>query len=136
MSCKENQCCAVTDDNKRCLNSAIHGTFHCNIHYTKAIKLYKNYKRVCETAYKLNINQNFDNINDRIAHITKCYLWLNKAFDARMNHRKYAFAPECYNEGHNFQFEIITKKIKKCEKVLNDLWYQQLEISFNKDIFS
>ena len=35
----------------------------------------------------------------------------NKAYNARMEHRKYAFVPECYDEGHDYQFVFIKNKI-------------------------
>lgn len=118
----ENQCCAVNDNNKRCQKSAIHGTYHCQEHFVMARKLYKKYKKICDIAYNLDIEKRFSDITKQVNHVMNCYVWLNKAFDARMTHRKYAFVPECYDKGHDLQFVLITEKIIKCEEILTKLF--------------
>src|SRR5437868_4906757 len=100
MSCKENQCCAVTDENKRCPNTSLHGTSHCKVHYSTAIKLYKTYKRVCETAYNLNIN-NSSNSSDNYINM-----------DIQENKNK--------NKNKNKTINI-QKKIKQYNKHRNEL---------------
>lgn len=123
MTCEGNQCCARTPDNKRCSNSVYHDSNHCKTHYPKAIKLYKEYKKICNVAYDLDIDQEKGpDIEKDIRYYLKCYIWLNRAFDARMKHRKYAFVPECYDYGHDKQFDIIQEKLNKCELVLSNLY--------------
>ena len=117
MSCEINQCCAVVQNNKRCSNLSINPHMnHCSIHHDNAVKLYTQYKQICEVAYNLDINKSINNMNDQIKHLMNCYVWLNKAFYARLKHRKYAFVPECYDKGHNIQFEMINEKLDVCEK--------------------
>jgi len=54
-----NKCCAVTDDNKRCNKQTIYSSYHCSEHYNKAKELYIKYKKICSTAYNLNLNNLF-----------------------------------------------------------------------------
>ena len=122
MSCREIQCCAITSDNKRCTNEVIKDSNHCRVHYDNAIKLYKNYKKICDVAYNFDLNMIICDVKEHINYILKCYVWLNKAFDARMKHRNYAFVPECYDDGHDKQFEIIQNKLKYCEDKLMSLY--------------
>ena len=121
MNCSNNQCCAPTVDNKRCPNSVINGANHCKNHLVYAKGLYDKYKKICNIAYNLDIEKDIHNVESHHNHLMQCYVWLNKAFTARMRHRKYAFVPECYDEGHNMQFEIIQKKIDVCEKKLMEI---------------
>lgn len=118
------QCCAVTGNNKRCENITINNSNHCAIHYPVAKKLYNKYKKICETAYKMDVDHvnNIKDKNNQIRHIMKCYVWLNKAFNARLAHRKYAFVPECYDNGHDMQFLLIRNKINKCEQFLSTVY--------------
>lgn len=125
--CQDRQCCAFASDNTRCTNTVVHGNYHCDDHYETATKLYKNYKTICKLAYNLEINKQIYDTAKKIAHVEYCYFWLNKAFYARMKHRRYAFVPECFNEGHNYQFEFIKSKILECEKILEDS-YSKTEI--------
>lgn len=133
------QCCAFSG-NKRCENIVIEHTNHCQTHYGPAIKMYKKYKKICDVAYKLDLNKSFKTILENINYLVDCYKWYNLAFNARMEHRKYAFVPECYDEGHDYQFVFIKNKILECEKllcemnianerkkVLNDNYYDYLD---------
>ena len=122
MSCHSNQCCSPTSDNKRCPNTVVNGSKHCENHNINAKKLYIKNKKTCGIAYKLDINQIHSDDDKQCKYLMKCYAWLNKAFEARMKHRKYAFVPECYDDGHNYQFEFIQEKMSECEKKLMDLY--------------
>jgi hypothetical protein len=114
------QCCALSN-NRRCENYVIEHTNHCQIHYGPAIKLYKTYKKICDVAYKLDLNKQFKTMPENINYLMDCYRWFNKAFNARMEHRKFAFVPECYDAGHDYQFVFIKNKILECEKLLCEL---------------
>lgn len=113
----EKKCCSVTDDNTRCTNNAVGTSNHCDQHRSVAKKLYDTYKNICLKAEKFDIDK-----STSIQYLTKAYVWLNRAFDARMKHRKYAFVPECYDEGHDFQFILIKQKIELCEAKLAELY--------------
>ena len=150
MNCTQNQCCSPTINNKRCVNQVFKSSRHCKTHYPYANKLYMKYKKICDVAYNLNINtvdhnkkyntNNNTNTNANISrkkvvdvedfkkiimekhdYFTHCYVWLNKAFTARLQHRKYAFVPECYDDGHNYQFEMLQDKINLCETKLMEV---------------
>ena len=127
------QCSAFGLDNQRCLNETYKSTRHCSEHFSTATKLYLNYKKICNVAYSLNIHKEIPDTNEKIDYLNKCYVWLNKAYEARMAHRKYAFVPECYDDGHNKQFEIINNKMDICEKKLFAIYnyYEQK----NKNMF-
>ena len=122
MNCNTNQCCAPTFDNKRCSNTVINSSYHCADHYTYTKKLYIKYKQICEIAYNLNISQKINNIVIKHNHLVNCYVWLDRAYKARMKHRKYAFVPECYDEGHNYQFTLLQEKLDLCEQQLMNIY--------------
>lgn len=119
------KCTAVSDLGSRCVNPAMLNSNHCDQHHLIAKKLYLKYKKICDIAYRYDI-QNSSNI----LGLMKCYSNLNKAFDARMAHRKYAFVPECHDIGHDYQFELIQNKIKLCEEKLAIL-YQEQSVKIN-----
>lgn len=115
------QCCAILNNN-RCQNIVKNSSNHCEMHYGKAIKLYKKYKSICEVAYNLDLDKKITNLKENFKYLHKCYVWLNRAFNARLKHRRYAFVPECYDEGHNFQFKMLQEKIYQCEDKLYELY--------------
>ncbi|ARF12163.1 hypothetical protein Klosneuvirus_3_298 [Klosneuvirus KNV1] len=121
MNEENNQCCAVIHGDKRCLNQTINHTNHCSEHLSIANKLYVNYKKICDTAYNLEIDKPISNPNEKFNYLYECYLWFNRAFHARLKHRRYAFVPECYDEGHNKQFTYILDKMNKCEVMLEEM---------------
>src|SRR5438876_10338455 len=133
---KGNQCCAITLDNKRCQNLVIKSSKHCSSHYNNALKLYKNYKKICDVAYNLDVDKHINDPNEKAKYLLKYYVLMNKAYDARMKHRKYAFVPECYDLGHDKQFKLINDKINLCEEKLYELYqeYNFNKIKYNSDI--
>jgi hypothetical protein len=146
--CKEyEQCCAplepIQDFNTtqvivRCPNKIFKG-YHCEGHFKKANELYKQYKKVCNTAYKLqpekvNIGSNDVNIiQENIKHLFKCHVWYVNAYKSRFEHRNYAFTPETSNYGHNKQFDIIQSKLEMCNEKLKIL-YDKLKVLQSKEI--
>ena len=91
--------------------------------------MYKKYKEICDVAYNLDINKDMNDLTEKFKYINSCYVWLNRAFHARLKHRRYAFVPECYDEGHNMQFKIIASKLKQCEDKLYEIQteYEQVK---------
>src|SRR5579863_10042979 len=125
MSCAGNQCCAVVNDNARCLNAVTNGSTHCETHREKAITLYLAYKKLSDRVDKLDFAKaakGIANINDRINYLTKCYVLINDTYNARMRHRKYAFVPECYDDGHDYQFKRLQDLTTQCENMLARLY--------------
>lgn len=113
--CQIIQCCAVVNTNQRCNNNVLGTSKHCFEHHDMAVKLYLNYKKICNRIEKLHIDRQFSDNIDNIKFLLEYYDLLNKAYSARMEHRQYAFVPECYDEGHNIQFQLINNKIQICE---------------------
>jgi hypothetical protein len=122
MTCSVNQCCAISNFNRRCVNSVVNGSNHCELHRPKAKELYLAYKKLSDTVDKLDIHKGFEKRTERIKYVMKCYNLLNKTFDARFKHRKYAFVPECYDEGHDYQFIKLKQLMKECENILGELY--------------
>lgn len=120
----QDQCCALSDDNDglgggtRCILPVCQFSKHCEKHHNTAKKLYFKYKELCKTADELNILKPIKNRRKKIAHLRKCHDRLVAAYDARIAHRNYAFAPECHDFGHELQFKIIQEKIDKCKEEL------------------
>lgn len=115
------QCCSKTEFYTRCTNTCIGRSNHCHIHYDTSKKLYDKYKFLSEYAKTINIHKEFSDISERYEYISQSHVVLVQTFFARLNHRDYAFAPECYDEGHDYQFIMLQKKIKECGELLNDL---------------
>lgn len=128
MNEENNQCCAVIHGDKRCSKQTVTHTNHCPEHLPTANKLYTNYKKICDTAYNLEINKPISNLSEKFNYLYDCYLWFNRAFHARLKHRRYAFVPECYDEGHNKQFTFILEKMNKCEEMLQEMHLLNEEI--------
>jgi hypothetical protein len=120
--CQIKQCYAVSNNNERCTNQTENFQYnHCSIHYRTASKLYRKYKEICEIAYNLDVNKIMSNVNEQIKYLNECHEWFVKAYNARMEHREYAIAPECYDYGHNLQFKIIQDKIDYCHDKIVEL---------------
>lgn len=105
----------------RCEHSTYGESKHCKQHHTKALKLYLNYKALCDYADKLNIHKPVKNRSKKIAHLKNCHQRLVDAYNARMKHRNYAFFPDCWDYGHNLQFTIINNKIETCQREIKNL---------------
>jgi hypothetical protein len=116
----DNQCCAYSG-NGRCINNAVGSSNHCQVHRPKATKLYFKYKSLCEIVRELDLNKYYENIHDQYDYIMDCYCKLNKAYEARQKHRQYAFVPECYDDGHEYQFTKLNQQMEECEKILESL---------------
>ena len=124
MACNTNQCCAVSEHNARCLNLITYGGSHCELHRPKATSLYLKHKELSRMSDLLDINKPIDDITQRINHVMKCYSTLDKTFNARLKHRKYAFAPEFYDAGHDYQFTLLKERLDECETILSKLYYE------------
>jgi hypothetical protein len=136
--CEDTQCCALSHNNKRCTNQTINSQkLHCKDHYDKAVVLYNQYKKVCDLAYKMDINKekSMNNINEKINYLNLCYRWYIKAYEARLKHRDYAFTPENQDFGHNLQFKIIQDKIDACEKRLAELYHEHTSTKSHQSTF-
>lgn len=133
MNHENNQCCAVIHSNKRCPNQTINHSNHCSEHIQTATKLYVNYKKICDTAYNLEIDKQIPDLHERFKYLYECYNWFNRAFHARLQHRRYAFVPECYDDGHNKQFTFILEKMKTCEDKLSEIYQVYEELKRDQD---
>ncbi len=65
-------------------------------------------------------------LTEKMAWLHKYYNILIKVYEARMKHRKYSLVPQCYDPGHNIQFELIKNKINECEHKLEELYHLKL----------
>lgn len=123
------QCYSLSQlgSNERCPNKTFGHSKHCTDHYQGALKLYLHYKNLCTRTDKLNIDKEFKMKRKQIAHLKHCQELLIEAYNARLKHRNYAFAPECYDFGHNLQFKIIQDKIDKCNEKIIKLYNENNE---------
>lgn len=115
------KCTAVLKDGTRCDTPVKKGLNHCGIHYEKAKKMRHKYKKIWPLLQNINIDNTSSN-----TELSKAYSVMNKALELRIKHRKYAFVPECYDEGHNFQLEMVQDKINQCEKKLSTLYEENM----------
>jgi len=126
-----NQCFTPTS-NGRCLNNCLENSNHCNIHNYKAKKLYLRYKNLTDQIKQIDLEKDLGNLLDNIEYYNKCYNLYNKTYEARLKHRKFAIAPNLYDQGHDYQFIDLTNKIIQCEKILYNL-YNEYEDEQNKE---
>ena len=132
--CHANQCCAVLDDNTRCIHDSIPGSMHCSSHKDKAVKLYLKYKKLGAKVTALDFNKSFEHVRDHIAYMMKCYVIIHNAYKARLTHRRYAIAPECYDSGHNHQLNKLEQRLSECEKILFGLNVKYVESMKVEDV--
>lgn len=123
---KDTQCSSPYFDekdmkNKRCKNEIYKTSKHCKDHYQKSLELYLAYKCYCQVSDTLDIHKSFSRRRKKIDHLLKCHDALTLAYQGRLEHRNYAFSPECFDYGHNKQFEIIEDKIAQCSVELEKL---------------
>ncbi len=119
-------CVSLFKNNNRCMNYRVGNSYHCELlHREKAKKLYLKYKALQNQCEKLNLD------SDDIVHVESCYILYNKAYKARQKHRLYSFCDEYYDEGHNYQFELLESLIKQCEILLEKLYATKKAIDLN-----
>jgi hypothetical protein len=112
--CIEKVCCAP-ENGERCSNFTLNANCdHCKKHHEKALELYLKYKEICIVANNKNINVVIKDKNKHIRYLYNCHLWLERAYDARLEHRFFAYVPECYDYGHDKQFIILQQKLNIC----------------------
>ena len=122
MDCSLNRCCALDKiTGSRCSNNCSGLSDHCENHRPDAVRLYNKYKKLHNQVDKLDLNKKVRGTKNRIEYLMDCYVLLNKTYDARMTHREYAYVPECYDEGHDYQFTKLKKLISQCENMLSSL---------------
>jgi len=119
------RCCAnlnylTGDESSRCVRGCISGSKHCIEHNPMAVKIYNSYKRTCKSLDKVNKDVVLKS-ND-CAKITSYYALLHRAYMGRLEHRKYAFVPECYDRGHLYQLKKLNSLMLECEKVLSEMY--------------
>lgn len=110
---KYSTCTAVLSSGLRCNEPISRYSYHCDAHHDKAKKMYVKYKKFGIKVDKLNLD------NDDPYYLLKAYSILNKSYELRAKHRRYAFAEECHDAGHNYQFQCLTQKMNMCEEKLN-----------------
>lgn len=129
------RCCAPLSNNKRCPNNIREdSSIHCEDHYPRGIRLYKAYKKLCDMAEAFNLSKvdTFPFTLDKIKYLNQAYYIHKRAYEGRMEHRIYGLVPECYDYGHDAQFDIIYKNISQCETELRSLYDQYFK---EKEVF-
>lgn len=112
--CIDKICSAPTNDG-RCKNLTVNEKCdHCSVHHEEALRLYLEYKGICDVANAKNLETRFKTPQEQIKYLFSCHTWFVKAYNARLKHRLYAYVPEEYDNGHNIQFQIIQDKIDLC----------------------
>jgi hypothetical protein len=117
----KNQCSALSDNNFRCVNECIGKSLHCQIHNDTAKHLYLNYKCLSEHIKTIDINKPFECEKDQYDYLRSYLKLLNNSFSERLKNRQYAFAPECYDEGHDYHFRFLQKKMHYCENKMKTI---------------
>jgi hypothetical protein len=113
----DKKCTAVLTNGTRCNRTVTQGTYHCGLHNDKAMKLRAKYKKIWNKIYNVEIENTSD-----ISELMKSHAIMRKAFEARSKHRQYAFVPECHDDAHNYQFDLVQNKMNQCEKKLAILY--------------
>lgn len=126
--------CSSLLGTSRCINFTAENSLHCELHREKAKQLYLKYKKYSDLCKNLKFN-----VSDE-KNLLDSYILLNKAYNARMKHRKYHIIEEIRDKGHNYRLEKLIKQINLCEKYLVDLtninsssYIQNIENNENKE---
>lgn len=113
------KCSSPNEDGLRCNNNTIGSSLHCSQHVEQARKLYLKYKKICslaeESFQRIKNISSFDKAY--IPLLNNTYQLLIDGYEARRRHQNYAFVPELYDEGHDYQFIKLKEMMKKCEEI-------------------
>ncbi len=109
--------------------------FHCDEHVSKASSLYQTYKKLCDIANKFVIEDFKKQINlkDQITFLNRCYYVFTRAYEGRLEHRKYSFIPKYYNHGHDHQLKKLLELIDVCEFQLERIYNKLIEANKNPE---
>lgn len=110
------RCSAPIEKNHRCSNLTIGSSDHCKTHSEKTKPLYIKYKQIQKKLEKYKIDTTDSN------NLLRYYSLLRQLYDARCDHRFAAYVPECFDYGHDKQFEILLSQISCCEEFLSKLF--------------
>lgn len=116
---QDNTCKAATDDGSRCTNERLGESHHCKEHNAKAVKLYMGYKKLSNKldTYSPDIILHGNNTKD----ILRYYSLLHHTYMGRLEHKRYAYTDESYDEGHEYQLTKLKVQLGKCEARLTEL---------------
>jgi hypothetical protein len=131
---KVNQCCSLTKERSRCPNDCIGTSMHCAEHSLNAKKLYSKYKLLSEYIKTIDIYKQFDSVDEQLEYVSQYHALLIETFFARYKHRYYSIAPECYDDGHNYQFVMLQKKLTECEALIDSLKNDTRTIAISKNV--
>ncbi len=132
--CVISQCCAPVGD-KRCSKQTLNENCdHCELHQPEHLRLYLKYKEICAVANSKKIHVKIKDRNQHIKHLMHCLRWLENAYDAREEHKLYAYVAETQDYGHKEQFKIIQDKIDYCRERVSQLYKELEEISQTEEI--
>lgn len=126
------QCTAPLDCSNRyirCENICIGDSDHCIQHKDHSNSLYIKYKDYCEQVECIDIAI----LPNNIYILMRNYALLEKAYDARLEHQKYAYVPELVDKGHLYQFHILKNKITLCEHKLYQIFNNKINNSIRAD---
>ncbi len=107
--------------------------FHCDEHVSKASSLYQTYKKLCDIAHKFVIEDFKKQIRlkDQITFLNRCYYVFTRAYEGRLEHRKYSFIPKYYDHGHDHQLKKLLELIDLCEFQLERIYNELIESNKN-----
>lgn len=121
------KCSSPDEDGLRCSNNTIGSSLHCFKHVEKARRLYLKYKKICFLA-----EESFERIKNissfhktYIPLLNSTYQLLINGYEARRTHRNYAFVPELYDKGHDYQFVKLKEMMKRCEEIASHIHNSQ-----------
>jgi hypothetical protein len=127
MECSSNQCCAIDNNFSRCKNACVGDSDHCQLHRETAVKMYHAYKKYQNKVDGLDLNKKIKDDKKYLKYLMDCYVLLNETYNLRMKHRKYAYVPECYDEGHDYQFTKLKTQITELENKLSLFYNYNIE---------
>lgn len=114
----EQRCCAVIPSG-RCHSSALGTSKHCQTHNAQAVSLYRKYKKYSKRLDALDIEDLL--MFGDLRSLLKTYFLLDLVYRLRLEHRLYAFSSDCYDDGHNYQFDKLKKNMIKFEERIGTL---------------
>lgn len=107
------QCPAPTAEGTRCQLLRLNNSKHCHLHQPEAKRLYMRYHELNNVLERLDPTVIL--ATEDTATILRLLSLTQKIYSARKQHQQYAFVDECFDIGHQYQYERLTTLISRCE---------------------
>lgn len=113
-----NICHSPTESGKRCSNTRVGASYHCEHHANLLKPIYLQYKHILINDW---VNLTEDDLHQyTIEKLLLVLARIEKVYDLRVRHRAKAFVPELWHKGHDTYIELCIRQLFRLRNVLRD----------------